>query len=128
MRVTTGSPHLVEAGECDVDDGAQRLGVTHGRDAPDSETRGGTNIVGARLADDRHVEDGGEHLGVNAMPAGGDDEYRLTVGEEDERTRDLADLDAEGVGRLLRSAGVVAKAPDLAACSKACEPLSDPHD
>ena len=71
------------------------------------------------VAGARYVDDGAKWLRVTHRRDGPDHETH---------TGELFHPDSVCVGGLLRSAGVVAKAPDLAACSKECEPLSDPYD
>ena len=71
-----------------------------------------TNSGVARRAGDAEV--GGQAGGVHPVRAGGEHEQRRAVRVEDERVGDLADLDAERLGR--RGGGVhrVGQQPDLA--------------
>jgi hypothetical protein len=62
--------------------------------ATDCEAGSCSNVVGVGLGYFVHSKNRGKLRGVDAMTTRGDNKYRFTVGEKDERTRDLPNFDA----------------------------------
>jgi hypothetical protein len=82
--------------------------VAERRHPADGESRRLANLVAVRLADAL-----AELGGVDAPVAGAEAEQRPVAVHEDERLDDLAELGADGVGRLLRGSGRLGQLADL---------------
>ena len=64
------------------------------RNSTDCEAGSCPNFIGVGLGDFIHFKNSGKLHGVDAMTTRGDNQYRFTVGKEDERTSDLPNFDA----------------------------------
>lgn len=102
--------------------------MAHWRNASDGEACRLAHLLGGGLLDVTDIEHRGDGHGVDAVASRGHDEDGLAIGHEDEGVGDLADLDAEGIGGLLRRARAVVEGTDLAACSQSGQCLTDADD
>ena len=128
VRVAGCRPDLVIVGERDVDKGPYGIRVSHRRDPANDETGTVADEIGIGAPNFGGADEGRDLCGVHTVRAAGEHEQRLTVGREHQGVGDLADIDTDLVGGLLRGAGRDIQNPDLGRRTRRGQRRPDPVD